>query len=120
GEELRANLRGISCPTSSLCVAVDFSGGVWTSTNPAGGPGSWTPTKIPKARALFGVSCVSAVQCVVVGGDGLVITSNNPTGPRRHPRGGRVAGPGPPCAGAPAAPLGELHRDALRGELLQR
>ncbi len=27
-EELRGNLRGISCPSSTLCVAVDFSGGV--------------------------------------------------------------------------------------------
>src|ERR1700761_7058879 len=27
GENLRGNLRGISCPSASLCVAVDFSGG---------------------------------------------------------------------------------------------
>ncbi|HXF30198.1 MAG TPA: hypothetical protein VN522_01670, partial [Solirubrobacterales bacterium] len=26
-EGLAANLRGISCPTAALCVAVDFSGG---------------------------------------------------------------------------------------------
>ena len=30
-------LTGVSCPSSSLCVAVDRSGNVVTSTNPAGG-----------------------------------------------------------------------------------
>src|SRR4029077_12571759 len=42
-EGLAANLRGISCPTAALCVAVDFSGGVWTTRTAGLGASSWTP-----------------------------------------------------------------------------
>jgi hypothetical protein len=79
-EQLRGNLRGISCPSATLCVAVDFSGGVWTTNDPGAGAASWVGTRIPKATSLFGVSCVSTTDCVLVGANGLVVTSTNPTG----------------------------------------
>ncbi len=113
GENLNGNLRGISCPTSTLCVAVDFSGGVWTTTNPALGPSSWVPAKIPKAKSLFGISCTSEAFCVLVGSGGLIFTSTNPTG-----GGGRLDADR--AAGRPAAARGQLHRRPLRGERLQR
>ncbi len=77
---LTGNLRGVACPSASLCVAVDHSGGVYTTTDPGAGGGAWRAAKIPKAKQLFGVSCPSPGQCVLVGLEGEVITSSNPTG----------------------------------------
>ena len=36
-------LRAVSCPFASLCVAVDQFGNALVSTNPTGGAGAWTP-----------------------------------------------------------------------------
>src|SRR5690349_11451612 len=36
-----ANLSAVSCPNSGLCVAVDYSGNVVTSTTPTGGAAAW-------------------------------------------------------------------------------
>jgi Tol biopolymer transport system component len=70
-------IAGVSCPSSSLCVAVDNAGDVLTSTAPATGP--WTGTQVT-GGSLDGISCPGIHLCVAVGANGLVITSTDPTG----------------------------------------
>ncbi len=69
----------VACPTTSLCVAVDASGNVVTSTNPTGGPSAWTMTAVAPGVNLTGVSCPNLELCVAVGGTN-VLTSSDPTG----------------------------------------
>jgi hypothetical protein len=71
---------GVSCPSVSLCVAVDGAGNVVTSTDPTGGQGAWTATSVDGDNVLYGVSCPSVSQCVAVDGTGNVVTSTDPTG----------------------------------------
>jgi hypothetical protein len=71
---------GVSCPAASLCVLVDGSGNVVTSTNPTGGMGAWTTVNVDGSNDIEDVSCPSAVFCVAVDSAGKVITSTNPTG----------------------------------------
>jgi hypothetical protein len=70
----------VSCPSVSLCVAVDGAGNVVTSTNPSGGAGAWTVSHVDGSNALGGVSCPSVSLCVADDGAGNVVTSTNPTG----------------------------------------
>lgn len=74
-------LRGISCPTINLCVAVMDNGDAVTSTSPIGDKAAWTATPIDKAEnGLSGVSCPSISLCVAVDLSGDVVTSGNPIG----------------------------------------
>ncbi len=74
-------LTGVSCASTSLCVAVDGSGRALVSTNPAvGGASTWHTTGIPGAGALTGVSCASNSLCVAVDGSGNAAISTNPVG----------------------------------------
>jgi hypothetical protein len=74
-------LSGVSCPTESLCVAVDYNGGdVVTSTDPAGGVGAWTVTGIDPGHMLFDVSCSYESLCVATDDYGNALTSTDPTG----------------------------------------
>jgi hypothetical protein len=85
----------VSCPTISFCVAVDFDGGVVTSSNPTGGQAAWRVTRMKGAYRIYGLSCASASLCVAVEGEapasdspvnlnsptsGNVAASSNPTG----------------------------------------
>jgi hypothetical protein len=70
-------LTAVSCPSASLCVAVDAAGNVLT--NPSPGSGGWSRAKVD-ANGLKGVSCSSASQCVAVDAAGNVLTSTNPAG----------------------------------------
>jgi hypothetical protein len=71
----------ISCASASLCVAVDDTGGIWTSTNPGSDPSSWSPAQVFNANAsLTGVSCTAKPQCVVTSDGGSIAWSTNPTG----------------------------------------
>jgi hypothetical protein len=79
-------LKGVSCPSSGLCVAVDQSGNVVTSSNPTGGAAAWTVTHVDGFNSLSGVSCPSSGLCVAVDQSGNVVTSSNPTGGRRPGR----------------------------------
>jgi hypothetical protein len=47
-------LAGVSCPSTSLCVAVDGAGNVVTSTNPTGGGAAWTVTDVDRKKTLAG------------------------------------------------------------------
>jgi hypothetical protein len=75
-------LPSVSCPSVSLCVAVDFDENVVASTNPTGGARAWTRTRIHRGTVggLLGVSCPSVSLCVTIDGDANVFRSTNPTG----------------------------------------
>jgi hypothetical protein len=88
-------ITAISCPSVSLCVAVDSGQNVVTSTDPAGGSGTWTVTHVDTAvgpecgkygpgqdctLGMDGVSCPSVFLCVAVDAVGNAVTSTNPTG----------------------------------------
>jgi hypothetical protein len=95
-----ANLWGVSCPTTSLCVAVGTNSTVATSTDPLGPGSAWravhpegyanpeappgTPPDAKKSylgNAIRGVSCPSPRLCVAAGPQGNILVSTDPTGP---------------------------------------
>lgn len=71
-------LTGISCPSTTLCAAVDFSGNLLTTTTPtATVPWSSTPTDGGGLSSLYGISCPELGFCATVDGDaGRAITLN--------------------------------------------
>ena len=69
----------MSCPRESLCVAVDTSGDVVTSTDPTGGASAWTVTEVG-VDGPAAVSCPSAGLCVAADDHSDVWTSTDPTG----------------------------------------
>ena len=83
-------LVGISCPTETLCVAVDENGYVTESTNPAAGKAAtWTPYRVdpdtgyPPDYQLTAVSCAVSGQqtlCAAIDQGGRVWTSTDPAG----------------------------------------
>jgi hypothetical protein len=74
-------LTAISCPSPSLCVALDENGQVATSTDPTGGPAAWKSFGVDQGSADFSaISCPTAFLCVAVDDDGNVATSTDPTG----------------------------------------
>ena len=83
GSPNQRQIKGVSCPTPQLCVAVNFEGLVYTSTNPAGGAAAWAATDLtptgPSAH-LYGVSCPSPTFCAASAGEGRIYTTTNPTG----------------------------------------
>jgi hypothetical protein len=72
-----------SCPTPSLCVAVDDAGQALTSTRPAGRTQHWTRRLVDRHGALTGLSCPSHSLCVAVDDAGNVLSSTRPRGGRR-------------------------------------
>lgn len=81
-------LTDVSCPSVSLCVAVDYVGNVLTTRNPTRSASAWAVTNIdPSANAggsgLDGLSCPSVSFCIAVDSyAGYVLRSRNPTGGR--------------------------------------
>jgi len=75
-----ASFNAISCPSTSLCVALDTAGYVFWSTEPSGGAAAWRSAKIGGEYGLKAVSCPSTSLCVAVGIEGDAITSTDPTG----------------------------------------
>ena len=83
-------LSSVSCPTVDLCVAVDESGSVVTSTKPTGGAAAWEVTNLNNGGLYdpyslhSGVSCPTSRLCFGVGNDsdarGFEISSTDPTG----------------------------------------
>lgn len=71
--------RAVSCPSVSLCVAVDDSGNVVTSTDPTGGAATWRAARIDNGLPLSGVSCGSADLCVVHDQSDNLLASTAPT-----------------------------------------
>ena len=66
-------VRGISCPSTSLCVAVDGSGNILYTESPAASQqGGWTVvSSLNPAGGITGISCPSTTECVITdqGGD---------------------------------------------------
>jgi hypothetical protein len=86
-------VRGVSCPSTTLCVAVDAAGNALVSTAPAGGATAWTTTHIDTNASfgctatgltcqppLVGVSCLSIALCTAVDFSGNVLTTTGPAG----------------------------------------
>ena len=79
------NLRGISCGTPSLCVAVGYEGRIFVSTDPTGGASTWQEAGTPGGPgAMQGVSCVSTLLCAAGNLTGNVLTSADPSRRRRQ------------------------------------
>ena len=89
GEAANVRLFGMSCPSSSLCVAVGANNTIASSNDPAGGASQWSVVHpgvgadpiAENFRQIRGVSCPSPQLCVAVTFEGLIYTSTNPTGP---------------------------------------
>ena len=77
-----ADLRGVSCGTPSLCVAVAREGRIFVSTNPTGGASAWQAVGTPGGPGdLEGVSCVATSLCAAGNASGNILTSTDPNGP---------------------------------------
>jgi hypothetical protein len=66
--EKRGPLVGVSCPSSTFCLAADGNGNVlrWNGR-------SWSAPQATGASELTGVSCVSSTACAVVDAQGSVL-----------------------------------------------
>jgi hypothetical protein len=71
-----AGITGMSCPSASLCVAVDNAGNVLASTSPTTGE-PWSLTAADPGNVFSAVSCPSVSLCVAVD-DEDVVTSDSP------------------------------------------
>jgi len=79
-----AQIRGVSCPSTGLCVAVTRLGSIFTARDPAGGAGAWSGFQlqapgVPRSH-LYGISCPTTGLCVAVGLGGKILTSADPGG----------------------------------------
>jgi hypothetical protein len=76
-------VRGVSCPTPGLCVAVTFDGLIYSSTDPTGGNAAWQTIDVdgtgPNTH-MYGISCPTVSFCAVSAGKGKIVTTTNPTG----------------------------------------
>ena len=71
-------LRSLAC-AGALCVAGDYEGGVWTTTDAAGGPAAWISAGRPGGESpSLGLTCQSEALCLV-GQAGTLLVSSNPT-----------------------------------------
>ena len=61
-------LTAISCPSESLCVAVDGAGHALSTLDPTAPAPSWSPAAIDPGQSLNSVSCASPTLCVAVDG----------------------------------------------------
>lgn len=76
------DLRGVSCGTPALCVAVAREGRIFVSTEPTGGASAWRLVGTPgRPGDLEGVDCVSSLLCAAGNLTGNVLTSTDPDGP---------------------------------------
>lgn len=80
---------GISCPTTSRCVAVGAGNTVLSSNDPTAGPSGWSLSNIgageqgpyfSPSRQIRSVACPAAGFCVAVSYEGFIYTSSDPTG----------------------------------------
>jgi hypothetical protein len=73
-------LSGVSCPSESLCVAVDRMGNALSTAIPASPGAPWLKASIDAGQPLTSVSCASANLCVAVDRAGRAFTATNPLG----------------------------------------
>ncbi len=73
-------LSGISCPSTTRCVAVDDAGRAVTGARSAGSPAwSWSAFAIDNGTALSSVSCPSSALCVAVDAEGRALITRDPS-----------------------------------------
>jgi hypothetical protein len=72
------HLDGVSCPSTSLCVAVDSRGDTVVSTDPAAAKPAWSAPRQIDSAELTGVSCPSTSLCVAVDTNGDAVLSTDP------------------------------------------
>src|SRR6266480_4829793 len=112
-------LTGVSCASSTLCVAVDDEGGVLSSTDPTGGSDAWTLSPVDGSAVLVGVSCPSESLCVAIDASGNVLTSTTPTAPvwstAAVDDAGNILTSTDPTGGAAAWTLGNVDPNPLNG-----
>src|ERR1700761_358333 len=61
-------IRGVSCPSTRLCVAVSYSGYIYTATDPTGDAGAWAVADLSPTGPnihMYGVSCPTTGFCAV-------------------------------------------------------
>lgn len=71
-----------SCPSASLCAAVDTSGNVLTATDPGGHAAAWSAGHVEPADSLIAlnaISCPTPSLCVAADTAGNVLTSTSPS-----------------------------------------
>jgi hypothetical protein len=76
-------IKGVSCPSPQLCVAVGIEGLVLTSTDPTGGVATWSTADLSPSGPnthFYAVSCPSPSFCAATAAGGKIATSTNPTG----------------------------------------
>jgi len=94
---VEGSLFGVSCPSTSLCVAGGSDTLIATSVNPAAGGAAWAtfhpggkmelgmepdgPKKVAfPGNAIRGIACPLTTLCVGVTFDGRILSSTDPTG----------------------------------------
>ena len=75
-DNLAGQLRAISCPTQTLCVAAGSDEGLYVSRNASAPDPTWTGQTLP--NDIRDVDCPSAGLCVAIDADGNSLTSTNP------------------------------------------
>lgn len=77
-----APLNGVSCPTVSFCVAVDFWANALVSSSPTGGQAAWSIVPIDNGFTDSSIACPSTSLCVDANGYGSsLLVSTNPQAP---------------------------------------
>lgn len=70
----------LSCPSSSLCVAVSGED-AFVSGNPSAAGAGWGAVQVAAGKHLTSVSCPSTAECVAVDSEGEAFVSGNPGAP---------------------------------------
>lgn len=99
------DLRGVSCASPSLCVAVGQEGRIVVSQNPDGGPSAWRDAGSPGGPGhLQGIACTLGPLCVAGDAGGNLLTDADPVGSpaawMRRGGGGSVPVTGASCPSA--------------------
>lgn len=68
GLTCQSPLMGVSCPSVSLCAAVDFTGNALQTTVPVSAPWPSRPVSGGGAQSLWGVTCPTTTFCATVNG----------------------------------------------------
>jgi hypothetical protein len=75
-------IRGLSCPSKTLCIGVDDAGAVLSTRAPTGAASGWKRQLQPAVtNGLNSVSCPRTGFCVAVGDDDSLLTSTTPASP---------------------------------------
>ena len=77
-------LSQVSCASTALCVAVGDGGGIYTSTDPAGGSSTWHRTASFPQLLFDDVSCPTTSLCVAFDENGEIVSSSDPAASGAH------------------------------------